>query len=259
MSQWTTTLFALAAMLPIHGSSGSGPPQAKTGPDEEPRWQVSGRVVESGTGRPLAGMRARVLLPKVPYAWMIPAGNPLTTDSDGRFRDSVSWPATYVLNAAEVEMPNTPSPGREPSRPRLGQVYRPLAVGVPPRDATECEIALGPAASARLTVTDGSGVAVEGASVVALSEDAPHPIQLLDCARTDERGRAEYVGLGQGSWRLLAFRKGIGAGSVDLPGLKWGEKREAVMRLAPCGELFVACRLRGPSLEEDLGESSAVM
>jgi hypothetical protein len=233
--------------------------QAKPDRGKEPRWLVSGRVVEAGTGRPLAGAHARVLLRRVPYSGMIPAGEALTADGEGRFRDTLLFPDTYVLYAAEGEMPNSLLKEGKGTRPRYGQVFRPLVVGGPAGDTTECAVTLGPAATVHATATDEKGTAVPGASVVAVSEDAPHPIQLMDCAITDEKGNVEFLGLGEGSWRLLLFKRGVGVGSANLPSLKWGEKRDLVVRLGPSGDLYVACHVRGTEGEWDLDDLSAVM
>src|SRR5262245_1588577 len=233
--------------------------QASPARGKEPRWRVSGRVVEAGTGRPVAGAHARVLLRRVPYSGMIPAGESLTADGEGRFRDTLLFTETYVLYAAEGEMPNYLLEEGKGTRPRYGQVFRPLVVGGAAGDTTECAVVLGPAATVRVTATDEKGIAVPGASVVAVSDDAPHPIQLMDCAKTDEKGSAEYLGLGEGSWRLLLCKRGVGVASADLANLKWGEERDVAVRLGPSGDLYVACHVRGTEGEGDLDNLFAVM
>jgi hypothetical protein len=182
----------------------------------------------------------------------------IRTDAEGRFGDLVSFPDTHVLHASEMEMPNVPIRGQKRGPPRFGQVYRPLAVTVPEGQTTECTVALGPAALARVSVMDGEGTPVAGATIVAVSREAPHPLQLFDCARTDERGKAEYIGLGEGSWRLHCYKKGAGVASVDLPELKWGEEKDLLVKLGPSGDLFVAFRL-GWTGEEDLEAITKVM
>ncbi len=252
-------LLGLFVSVPFSEPSAPNQDQAGSDPAKEPRWLVSGRVVDAATGRPLSGVRAGVLLRRVPWLGMIASGDSLKTDGEGRFRVSAAFPDVYVVHATEVELPNSPVEGRGGARPRLGQVFRPLSVSGAPGETTECTVVLGPAATVHVSATDEKGKAVPGASVVTVSEDAPHPVQLMDCARTDEKGSVEFLGLGEGSWRLLLFKRGVGVGSADLPSLKWGEKRDIAVRLGPSGDLYLACHVRGAEGEGDLDNLTAVM
>ncbi|MCI0585692.1 MAG: carboxypeptidase-like regulatory domain-containing protein, partial [Planctomycetes bacterium] len=254
-----TILLGLFGSVAFWEPSAPDQDQAGSDPAKEPRWLVSGRVVEAGTGQPLSGVRAGVLLRRVPWLGMIASGDSLKTDGEGRFRVSAAFPDVYVVHATEVELPNRPVEGRGGARPRLGQFFRPLSVSGAPGETTECTVVLGPAATVHLAVTDPEGKPVSGASIVAVSEEAPHPVQLMDCARTDEKGSVEFLGLGEGSWRLLLFKRGVGVGTADLPALKWGEKRDIAVRLGPSGDLYVACRVHGTEGEGDLDDLTAVM
>lgn len=206
---------------------------------KEQSWNVSCRVLDAGTQRPLVGMRVALLLRKVPYLAML-GGEEHLTDTDGRVQATVEFRDTYIVAVREVALPNTRILERKAKVPTFGQAVRVVRVKGQAGDTTECSVTLGPAAIACLSVLDELGKPVEGAAVAAISDDAPHPVQLVDHARTDQRGIVEYLGLGEGSWRLLVCKRGVGVASAALPNMKWGEKRDLVVRLGPSGDLYVA-------------------
>ncbi len=258
MIQVPLLLLALAGKPQDQG----GIPPERRGAGSEAKsqagWWVSVRVVEAGTGRPLEGVRGMVLYRRVPYAWMI-AGACIRTDAEGWFKDLVSFPDTHVLYASEMAIPNVSSQDRKGAAPRFGQLYRPFTVTGPEGDTTAGTFTLGPASTARVTVTDEKGGRVSGATVVAVSEDAPHPIQFLDCPRTDEEGSLEYLGLGEGSWRILVCKRGIGVASADLPNLKWGETEDLALKLGTSGDLYVRGLLRKAGVDTEPKSLSAWM
>jgi len=220
------------------------PVGAKPPSQGEREWVVAGRVLEAGSGRPIAGAEVGLLLPKVPWGWMLASAAEARSDRGGRFAAKAVFPGAWLLVASKTS-DEAVRPGfhRPFPPPAYGDAWLPVTVGPADEGVSGLEILLGPPATLQVTARDEAENALESTSVVALRRDVDHPTQFLIrslyTTATGGDGRTEVLGLGKGRYEVLAFKKGWGAGRLDGVDLDWGETKAVAVTIERGGDLYV--------------------
>jgi protocatechuate 3,4-dioxygenase beta subunit len=173
---------------------------------------LRGRVVELGSGAPVAGARVRITPNGAPWGR---DGGGATTDAEGRFRFSSLIPGPWDLVPARQDY--------YPAAPRTVEV-------TPSEAEASVELALDPGLVIGGAVVDEHGRALPGARarVDGLAGDGATLVRRQ--ATCDDRGEFRTTGYVRGSYRLVVRRQGFQQAVVQ--GLSGGESR-LVVRLQP--------------------------
>jgi RNA polymerase sigma factor (sigma-70 family) len=161
----------------------------------QPAARLSGRVLERGSGRPVAGAQ-------VELASAVPMGGSFhqtTSDDEGRFVVGDAEAGAYQLTARHREM-NLVGAG-------------PAVTLVPLQTRDNADVLVDPAATVSGRVIDAEGRGVRGAVVFGHGEQQGRLVAARDLAGVD--GRFELSGVVPGRFRVVAESVGAASGRAE--------------------------------------------